>query len=123
MKYEGKASAPIVPALFAAYKKNKFNVSYMLGIVGSGGSVKYDNGVPMFTIPVVGMLSPIGLIPNTNEVSGKYPYQLDTKLEGKQYIFGSQINFGYQFTDNFAAAVGIRANYYDGFYKGNITAN
>ncbi len=122
MKYEGKASAPIVPALFAAYKKDKFNVSYMLGIVGSGGSVKYDNGVPMFTIPVVGMLSQSQFDPVTMEQSSRMKYQLDTKLEGKQYIFGSQINFGYQFTENFAAAVGIRANYYDGSYKGNVTA-
>ena len=47
-KFEGKASAPIVPALFASYKQDRWAISGMLGIVGSGGFVKYDEGVPMF---------------------------------------------------------------------------
>lgn len=33
--YEGKASAPVVPALFASYKKDRWAVSTMIGIVGS----------------------------------------------------------------------------------------
>ena len=37
--YEGKASAPIVPALFASYKNDRWAVSTMIGIVGSGGFV------------------------------------------------------------------------------------
>ena len=48
--YEGKASAPVVPALFASYKKDRWAVSSMIGIVGSGGFVKYDEGVPMFNV-------------------------------------------------------------------------
>ena len=43
-KYEGKASAPIVPAIFATYKHNRWALSAMIGIVGSGGFVKYDDG-------------------------------------------------------------------------------
>ena len=46
--YEGKASAPIVPALFASYKHDRWALSAMLGIVGSGGFVEYKEGVPMF---------------------------------------------------------------------------
>ena len=34
-KYEGVASAPIVPALFASYKKENWAFSAMIGIVGS----------------------------------------------------------------------------------------
>ena len=49
-KYPGKASAPIVPALFASYKKNRIAVSAMIGIVGSGGFVEYKDGVPMFNL-------------------------------------------------------------------------
>ena len=47
-KYEGKASAPIVPALFASYKQDRWALSTMIGIVGSGGFVEYKQGVPMF---------------------------------------------------------------------------
>ena len=114
-KYPGKASAPIVPALFAAYKQDNWAVSGMLGIVGSGGFVEYDEGVPMFNVPIMARLLANGLQPNEH-------YNLDSKMEGKQYIYGGQVNFTYQLTDNIAAAVGLRANYYDGYNRGHVTA-
>ena len=49
-------------------------------------------------------------------------YTIDSQMEGKQYIFGGQLNFSYKLTDNFAAAVGLRANYYDGYNRGHVTA-
>ena len=112
--YEGKASAPIVPALFASYKKDKWAGSAMLGIVGSGGFVEYKDGVPMFNVLLQGMLASNGILPNQ--------YVLDSEMKGKQYIYGGQVNFSYKITDNFAAAVGVRANYYDGYYRGHVVA-
>ena len=114
-KYPGKASAPIVPALFAAYKQDNWAVSGMLGIVGSGGFVEYDEGVPMFNVPIMARLLANGMQPNEH-------YNLDSKMEGKQYIYGGQVNFTYKLTDNIAAAVGLRANYYDGYSRGHVTA-
>ena len=114
-KYPGRASAPIVPALFAAYKQDNWAVSGMLGIVGSGGFVEYNEGVPMFNVPIMARLLANGLQPNEH-------YNLDSKMEGKQYIYGGQVNFTYQLTDNIAAAVGLRANYYDGYNRGHVTA-
>ena len=111
--YNGKASAPIVPALFASYKKDRWAVSTMIGIVGSGGYVKYDNGIPMFSIPVTAVLASKGI---------SQGYTLDTKMEGKQYIYGGQVNFTYRLSDEFSAAVGMRANYYDGFTRGHLMA-
>ena len=63
-KYEGKASAPIVPALFASYKKDRWAVSTMIGIVGSGGFVEYKEGVPMFNVLLQSMLAANGITPN-----------------------------------------------------------
>ena len=54
--YEGKASAPIVPALFASYKKDRWALSTMIGIVGSGGFVEYKEGVPMFNALLISMV-------------------------------------------------------------------
>ena len=113
VKYPGKASAPIVPALFASYKKDRLAVSSMIGIVGSGGYVKFNNGIPMFSIPVTAALAKQGITQG---------YDLDTKMEGKQYIFGGQVNVTYRLSDAFSAAVGMRANYYDGFTRGHLTA-
>jgi len=116
-KYEGVASAPIVPALFAAYKKDRWAVSSMIGIVGSGGFVKYDDGIPMLNVPIMAKL----FAANPALMADK-TYTLDSKMEGKQYIFGGQVNFAYQLTDCLSAAVGIRANYYDGFNRGHVVA-
>ena len=114
-KYEGVASAPIVPALFAAYKKDRWAVSSMIGIVGSGGFVKYDNGVPMFNVLMSSLLAQNGILPGT--------YKLDSEMKGKQYIYGGQLNFIYKLLDCLSAAVGVRANYYDGYYRGHVKAN
>ena len=112
--YEGKASAPIVPALFASYKKDRWALSAMLGIVGSGGFVEYKEGVPMFNVMLQNMLAEKGITPNQ--------YTLDSQMKGKQYIYGGQVNFSYKVVDCFSAAFGIRANYYDGYYRGHVVA-
>jgi len=112
--YEGVASAPIVPALFAAYKKDRITLSGMIGIVGSGGFVEYSEGVPMFNVLMQGMLAANGITPDQ--------YTLDSEMKGKQYIYGGQFNFTYKFLDCLSAAVGIRANYYDGYYRGHVIA-
>ena len=113
-KYEGKASAPIVPALFASYKKDRWALSTMIGIVGSGGFVEYKQGVPMFNMLLQGMLAQNGINPGQ--------YTLNSEMKGKQYIYGGQLNFTYRLTDFLSAAVGLRANYYDGYYRGHIRA-
>ncbi len=114
-KFEGKASAPIVPAIFASYKKDRWALSTMIGIVGSGGFVKYDEGVPMFNVMLASMLAAKQVTPDQ--------YKLSSQMKGKQYIYGGQLNFTYKITDFLAAAVGVRANYYDGYYRGHVIAD
>ena len=97
--YEGKASAPIVPALFASYKKDRWALSTMIGIVGSGGFVEYKEGVPMFNVLLSSMLASNGIAPNQ--------YTLDSEMKGKQYIYGGQINFTYKLIDCLSAAVEV----------------
>jgi long-chain fatty acid transport protein len=119
-KYEGVASAPIVPALFATYHKDKWAVSGMIGIVGSGGFVEYEAGVPMFNVPVTAMVT--NNIASSPVAALKDDFSLLSSMKGKQYIYGGQVNFAYKFCDYLSAAVGVRVNYYDGYYKGYVTA-
>jgi long-chain fatty acid transport protein len=114
-KFEGKASAPIVPALFASYKKDNWAFSTMIGIVGSGGFVEYKDGVPMFNMLVQGMLGQMNIAPGS--------YNIDSEMKGKQYIYGGQFNITRKINDNFSASIGVRANYYDGYYRGHVLAN
>ena len=123
--YEGKASAPIVPALFASYKKDRWALSTMIGIVGSGGFVEYSEGVPMFNALLGGTITTLtqGLAETTGGATPVVtPDQYDAEMKGKQYIYGGQLNFTYKIIDCLSAAVGIRANYYDGYYRGHVKA-
>ena len=113
-KYNGVASAPIVPALFASYKKNRLAISGMIGIVGSGGFVEYEEGIPMFEVPLRALLAQAGMMPNT--------YAYSANMKGKQYIYGAQINVAYKIDDNWAVAIGLRGNYYDGYNRGFVNA-
>ena len=124
VKYEGVASAPIVPALFASYKKDRWAVSSMIGIVGSGGFVQYDNGVPSYIVLIGSLMSK--LIPQLNKLPGidiSEKYAIDSEMKGKQYIYGGQINFTYKILDCLSAAAGFRANYYDGYFRGHVIAD
>ncbi len=114
-KYNGKASAPIVPAIFASYRQDRWTASAMIGIVGSGGFVKYDEGIPMFNVPLTALMAQNGLAPGQ--------YTLSSQMKGKQYIYGFQGNFTYRLTDFLSAAVGLRANYYDGYNRGFVKAD
>ena len=128
-KYNGVASAPIVPALFATYKKDRWAVSAMIGIVGSGGFVQYDDGIPMFNLMTMGKIFEASVKAKaaapadpTKVIVTPDMYNIDTQVKGKQYIYGAQVNFAYKITDEFSAAVGLRANYYDGYNRGYVTA-
>ena len=126
VKYEGVASAPIVPALFASYKKDRWAISSMIGIVGSGGFVKYDEGVPMFNVLLGSTIT--SLTQSLNQATQGYapivsPDQFDSEMKGKQYIYGAQFNYTYKILDCFSAAAGVRVNYYDGYYRGHVKAN
>ena len=114
-KYKGEASAPIVPALFATYHKDKWAVSGMIGIVGSGGFVEYKEGVPMYNMLMTNLLNSQGVTPAQ--------YTLNSNMKGKQYIYGGQVNFAYKLLDCLSASVGLRANYYDGYYRGHVIAS
>ena len=113
-KYNGVASAPIVPALFASYKKNRLAISGMIGIVGSGGFVEYEEGIPMFEVPLRALLAQAGMMPSA--------YAYSANMKGKQYIYGAQVNVAYKINDYFAAAIGLRGNYYDGYNRGFVNA-
>ncbi len=120
--YEGKASAPVVPALFASYKKDRWALSTMIGIVGSGGFVEYKEGVPEYNSMVKIVVDGLSVFNQLPGIEMPKNYIIDSEMKGKQYIYGGQINFTYKLFDCLSAAVGIRANYYDGYYRGHVIA-
>lgn len=116
-KFHGQASAPFVPGLFASYHHGRWALSAMVGIVGSGGYVKFDDGLPMFNAPLMA-----GIYSQSKGTLTPDKYTIDSRVKGKQYIYGGQVCFSYKISEHWAASAGVRVNYYDGYYRGYVKA-
>lgn len=113
--YEGKASAPVIPSVFAAYKSGDWTLSGFFGITGGGGKASFDDGLPMFDAMVIGGLGAKGIPSNA--------YSLNSYMDGKQYIYSVQLGLTYKATEWLSAFVGGRMNYFTGGYKGSLRAS
>ena len=113
--YEGKASAPVIPSLFAAYKMGDWTISGFFGITGGGGKASFDDGLPMFDAMVIGGLGAQKIPSNA--------YSLKSYMDGKQYIYSVQLGLTYKITDWLSAFAGGRMNYFTGGYQGALNAS
>ena len=113
--YEGKASAPVIPSVFAAYKKGDWTISGFFAITGGGGKASFDDGLSMFDAMVIGGLGQKGIPGNA--------YSLKSYMDGKQYIYSVQLGLTYKITDWLSAFAGGRMNYFTGGYEGALKAS
>lgn len=114
-QFVGTAEAPVVPSIQLAYKTGKLSLSAGFAISGGGGKATFANGLPSFEAPI--SMLPLGL--NSKVPTSKY--SVDGYMEGKQFIYGAQINAAYKLTDYLSIAVGVRANIVDNSYNGHLT--
>lgn len=113
--YEGKASAPVIPSLFAAYKKGDWTLSGFFGITGGGGKASFDDGLSMFDAMVIGGLAAKNIPQNA--------YSLNSYMDGKQYIYSVQLGLTYKINEWLSAFAGGRMNYFTGGYQGALKAS
>ncbi len=111
--FEGKASAPIVPSLQAAYKKGKWVLSGNIAVSGGGGKATFNNGLPSFE-------STVAIVP---AVMNKYApaingYSTDSYMSGTSFIYGAQMGGTYAINDMFSGYAGFRLNIVNNGYKG-----
>ena len=115
-EYVGEAAAPIVPSIQFAYKKENYVISATVAITGGGGKAVFNHGLPSFEAPI--SMIPLSLsskgLPTTS-------YSVNSFMEGRQYIFGLQLNGSYKFNDAFSGALGFRLNIVNNGYKGHLT--
>ena len=124
--YEGKASAPVIPSFHGVWKTGKWAVSGAFAITGGGGKASFDRGLPMFDAGAIGMVTVAskelskGLFTLTPDM-----YNINSAMEGRQYIFGAQLGLSRKINDNIAVYVGARMNYFTGGYSGflNLSLN
>lgn len=134
--YEGKASAPVIPSLYAAYKRGKLTYSAFFGFTGGGGKCSFTSGLPIFDASIMAgiynttsqlaqnpALQP--LIAADPRVAAMLPlmpdkYDISSSMKGRQYIYGFQLGAAYQFNKHWSAFLGLRLNYFDGNYNGFV---
>lgn len=114
-KFEGKASAPIIPSLQGAYKKGKWVLSGALAVSGGGGKATFNNGLPSFEALISGAPKAISAaVPNTSQ------YSLDQYMSGSSLIFGGQLGGTYAINEMFSAYAGFRLNVVNNGYEGYL---
>lgn len=132
--FKGKADAPVIPSLQAAYNKGKWSFQFNFAITGGGGKCIFDNGLPSFesNIALLPLLSQSMDALTTQLGLGKLglptisQYGMDTYMRGRQYYYGFTLGAARKLNDNFSVYLGARllygsSNYY-GYVK-NIKAN
>lgn len=126
--YEGNAAAPVIPSVFAAYKKGDWTISGFFGITGGGGKASFDDGLPMFeSLAMAGIFQQS--VGKYVQSGGQSPiltpemYTLNSAMEGKQYIYSVQMGLTYKITEWLSVFAGGRMNYFTGGYKGYLNAS
>jgi Long-chain fatty acid transport protein len=111
--YEGKASAPIIPSVFAVYKKGNWAFSGSIAVVGGGGKASFNHGLPMFDAAAIGLVDK-----ESNSMLKPNMYDINSAMEGRQFIYGLQMGLSYKINEHLSVFGGARMNYFSGGYTG-----
>ena len=120
--YEGTAAAPVIPSLFAAYKKGEWTISGFFAITAGGGKASFDDGLPMFDASAMAGIFQEGLKAEKPTVITPDMYDITSAMDGKQYIYSLQLGLSYKATEWLSVFGGGRMNYFTGGYKGFLNA-
>lgn len=115
-KFEGKATAPVIPSFDLCRVGKRWFASFHFGVTGGGGKCTFDNGLGSFESQVAMLPSIINVI-SPGAVQG---YSIDTYMQGRQYYFGGQFGVGYKITPDFNVSVGGRVIYANCNYYGYV---
>ena len=104
--YKGTASAPLIPSFHGAYKRDNWVISAGFAITGGGGKASFDNGLPMFDAMAAGLIAQ-----QSQGLVTPSMYDINTAMDGKQYIYGVQLGLSYKINDWLSVFAGGRMNY------------
>lgn len=139
--FKGKATAPVIPSIQAAFNRKKWSVQLNFAITGGGGKCEFDNGLGSFERIIAQTASGVGLLAQgLDQVSAAYGaspklstnyfpnmdgqlqpgYSYDSYMRGRQYYFGLSLAAARRITDNFSVSAGLRGVYASCNYYGYI---
>lgn len=142
-KFKGKADAPVIPSLQAAWNKGKWSFQFNFAITGGGGKCEFDNGLGSFEQVVAGMTTykntinelcssldqvnaMLEMTPGMNPIPGMSGHQMgdkyafDSYMRGRQYYYGFTLGAAYKVSENLAVYGGVRMLYGSANYYGYV---
>lgn len=113
--FEGDVNAYAYPNLYAVYKMDKIAFALGFGPNGGGGSAEFQNGLPMFEMPLASLPALLSgaTMPTT-------AYEVDAYFKGSSVYFGTQLNFTYEINDMLSVGAGVRMINASNSYKGHL---
>lgn len=117
--FKGNAFVPSLPSVLVTWHHGNFALSGHMGVIGGGGRVNFDDGIPSFYAltyaPLKQMeaaLAEKGLTTTNSSI--------DVSLEASSYIFGATLGAAYEFNKMFSVYAGARFNYAMNSYDGSV---
>lgn len=111
--FKGKADAPIVPSIQAAYNKDRWSFQFNFAITGGGGKCEFANGLGSFE-------SVVGTIASQLAPLGSTGYDVDGYMQGRQYYYGFQLGAAYKINEHWSVYGGARLLYGSASYKAKL---
>ncbi|BDX37679.1 hypothetical protein CYCD_10340 [Tenuifilaceae bacterium CYCD] len=100
--FEQDGADPFLPALYAAYKKDKWAVSSGVYVTGGGASADYPDG--SVNTYLLGYLN----LQTVNATYGTNYSVINGSLKASSYYIAVPVNFSYSITDKLALSLGGR---------------
>jgi long-chain fatty acid transport protein len=114
-EFTGNASAWVIPSFFAAYKTGRWVFSGGFGIMGGGGELTFEKGLPSFEMPI----SMIPLNPGLEPLNITQ-YSVDMFLRGTSIIYGAQLGATFAINDMFSVFAGGRMAMVRNSHEGHL---
>ncbi len=127
--FQGDVKVLLFPGVYAAWKLNKFAISFGMNPIGGGGGAEFAEGLPSFDnmiAPIVPLVQgtlysmvddPYGITPPTSAITG---YQADIYFKGTSVFLGYQLNASYAINSMLSISAGLRYVTAKNTYQGHI---
>lgn len=117
-EFEGKANAPFIPSVQAAYNKKRWSFQFGFSVTGGGGKCEFADGLGSFE-------SAVGQIANGMKAFGAQGYDANSYMQGKQFYFGFTLGAAYKLIDEekqkLSVFGGMRILYGNASYKAKVS--
>lgn len=123
--FKGKADAPILPSIQAAYNKGDWSFQFGFAVTGGGGKCEYADGLGSFegvvaAIPAALLAAGINnsLAAMGTQLTGGYSF--DPFMRGRQYYYGFTFGAAKKLTEHVSVYGGLRLLYGSANYYGYV---